>query len=76
MKAYEMQDMERHQYDLLEEIFQDGGKSPSVYQRIGDRNQAIFSSEVKLEEIWADRPDVLRLTGSQRSSRCVLSLSF
>lgn len=65
----EMQDMDRHQYDLLEEIFYDDGGSCSIYQRVGDKNQAIFSHEVKLEEIWCYRKNnTLQLTGSHRLS--------
>ena len=67
----EMQDMDRHQYDLLESVFYDGGKSKSVFQRIGDKNQAIFSDDVKIDEIWEDRDEayVLSLSGSRRLSR-------
>ena len=61
----EMQDMDKHQYDLLERIFFDSGNSKSIYQRIGDKNQAIFN-DVKLEDIWTDRQKVLRLQGSHR----------
>lgn len=69
----EMQDMDTHQYDLLEKIFYDEGKSTSILQRIGDPNQAIYSpSNVKEEEVWQLRtpPEmVLRLKGSQRLSK-------
>jgi len=61
----EMQDMDKHQYDLLETLFYDNGNSLSIFQRIGDKNQAIFN-KVKLEEIWKDRDTVLRLQGSHR----------
>jgi len=64
----EMQDMDEHQYNLLESIFHDGGKSISIYQRIGDKNQAIFNS-VKVSDIWKDRELVLPLKGSQRLSK-------
>lgn len=62
----EMQDIDVHQYKILEEIFYDNGNSLSMYQRIGDKNQAIFSSEVKLEEIWQDRDLTFQITGSFR----------
>src|SRR5690606_14128965 len=70
----EMQDMDTHQYDLLEKIFYDDGNSTSILQRIGDPNQAIYSSsnKVKEEEVWQLRtpPEkVLRLKGSQRLSK-------
>ena len=64
----EMQDMDEHQYNLLESIFYDKGKSISIYQRIGDKNQAIFNS-VKVSDIWKDRELVLPLKGSQRLSK-------
>lgn len=64
----EMQDMDTHQYDLLERIFYDNGNSISVIQRIGDKNQAIYNS-VKATDVWLDRATVLRLNGSQRLSK-------
>jgi DNA helicase-2/ATP-dependent DNA helicase PcrA len=64
----EMQDMDTHQYNLLEKIFYDEGNSISKIQRIGDKNQAIYNS-VKATDIWQDRADVLRLNGSQRLSK-------
>lgn len=64
----EMQDMDTHQYDLLEKIFYDNGNSISVIQRIGDKNQAIYNS-VKATDVWADRANVLRLNGSHRLSK-------
>ncbi|MEJ5053684.1 UvrD-helicase domain-containing protein [Sphingobacterium sp. MYb382] len=64
----EMQDMDVHQYNLLEKIFHDGGSSISIIQRIGDKNQAIYSS-IKATDVWIDRADVLRLSGSQRLSK-------
>lgn len=64
----EMQDMDTHQYNLLEKIFYDDGNSISKIQRIGDKNQAIYNS-VKATDVWHDRADVLRLNGSQRLSK-------
>lgn len=64
----EMQDMDTHQYNLLEKIFYDDGNSISKAQRIGDKNQAIYNS-VKATDIWIDRAEILRLTGSQRLSK-------
>ena len=64
----EMQDMDTHQYNLLEKIFYDDGNSVSKIQRIGDKNQAIYNS-VKSIDVWNDRADVLRLSGSQRLSK-------
>lgn len=65
----EMQDMGRHQHDLLESLFYDGGRSRSAYQRIGDRNQGIHNSiDFDVESVWEERPIVLALTNSCRLS--------
>jgi len=64
----EMQDMDTHQYNLLEKIFYDDGNSFSIIQRIGDPNQAIYYS-VKADDVWKDRTDILRINGSQRLSK-------
>jgi superfamily I DNA/RNA helicase len=42
----EMQDMDKHQVDLLEILFYDEGKRKSLYQRIGDKNQAIHNPKI------------------------------
>ncbi len=65
----EMQDMDTHQYNLLEKIFYDFGNSTSKIQRIGDKNQAIYNSVVKANDIWIDRFETLRLNGSHRLSK-------
>jgi len=62
----EMQDMDIHQYELLEKLFYDEGNSLTFFQRIGDKNQAIFNGSAKLEEIWKNRENTLCLTGSYR----------
>lgn len=62
----EMQDMDKHQHDLLENLFYHKGILRYVYQRIGDKNQAIYSGEVKLENIWKKRDKSLALKGSHR----------
>jgi len=67
----EMQDMDIHQYNILEEIF--FIDSTSIYQRIGDRNQAIYNP-VKTMDIWQDRALVLPLNGSQRLSAPIANL--
>ncbi|MBA3664353.1 MAG: UvrD-helicase domain-containing protein [Bacteroidetes bacterium] len=64
----EMQDMDNHQYDLLERLFYDEGASPAVIQRIGDKNQAIYSSTVKITDVWQDRAVIKRLSDSMRLS--------
>jgi DNA helicase-2/ATP-dependent DNA helicase PcrA len=63
----EMQDIDKHQYNLLEEIFYDNGNSESVYQRIGDKNQAIYDNRVKLDDIWHQR-NIQYIQGSHRLS--------
>ncbi|MCC2597790.1 UvrD-helicase domain-containing protein [Pusillimonas sp. MFBS29] len=63
----EMQDMERHQYELLEDLFFDVGAYRGGYQRIGDRNQSIFDGRSSVaEEFWESREKVLELNGSYR----------
>jgi len=63
----EMQDMERHQYELLEDLFFDVGAFGGAYQRIGDRNQSIFDGRSSVaEEFWESREKVLELNGSYR----------
>lgn len=69
----EMQDMDTHQYNLLEKIFYNDGKSISKIQRIGDKNQAIYNS-VKATDVWQDRADMLRLNGSQRLSKPIADI--
>ncbi|RYZ90614.1 MAG: ATP-dependent helicase [Proteobacteria bacterium] len=63
----EMQDMSKHQYDIIETIFGDG-TSTSIIQRIGDTNQAIFHDDAKQGAIWVPRPNLLYLNGSHRLS--------
>lgn len=69
----EMQDMATHQYKLLEKIFYDDGNSISKYQRIGDKNQAIYNSS-ESTEVWRDRANVLRLISSQRLSKPIANV--
>lgn len=52
----EMQDMEKHQFDLLERIFADDNNK-SFYQRLGDVNQSIYSKSSDSEEIWKQREE-------------------
>jgi DNA helicase II / ATP-dependent DNA helicase PcrA len=72
----EMQDVEIHQNKLLESVFYDGGRSSSIYQRIGDKNQAIFNGEVSLDEIWEfrDNDRTKNINGSQRLTKNVAEL--
>ncbi|MCC3145945.1 UvrD-helicase domain-containing protein [Halanaerobium sp. Z-7514] len=72
----EMQDMDIHQHNILEKIFYNNGNSKSIYQRIGDRNQAIYSggTNFKLEEIWKSRENTLKITGSYRFSKNIATV--
>lgn len=63
----EMQDMAKHQYDLLENLFYDNGNCSSKFQRIGDKNQAIYDN-IENETNWIDRVQVLTLSNSHRLS--------
>jgi hypothetical protein len=68
----EMQDMNKHQYDILERIFYDDS---IIYQRIGDKNQAIFNGMDKIhEDLWINRDKVLNLNGSHRLSKPISEL--
>lgn len=70
----EMQDMDIEQYELLERIFFNEGETRSIYQRIGDKNQAIYGGNVSLENIWTNRETTLNINGSQRLSPCIAEL--
>lgn len=70
----EMQDMDRHQYEILENIFFDGGNALCKYQRIGDKNQAIFNGNVHLNNVWSNREITLNLNGSHRLNPFVAEL--
>lgn len=63
----EMQDMDTHQHDLVEKIFYDDGDSTSIFQRIGDKNQAIYNgSSIHIDAIWSHRDNIFYLNGSHR----------
>lgn len=67
----EMQDMDVHQYNLLEKLFLQKKILGHCYQRIGDRNQSIYGYEVKLDEIWDEKKKdrrTLILRGTHRLS--------
>ncbi len=66
----EMQDMDTHQYDLLEKIFYSEDDNLTVFQRIGDKNQAIFNGgAIHLDSIWIPRATELYINGSHRLSQ-------
>lgn len=70
----EMQDMEKHQHDLLENLFYSNGASKTIYQRIGDPNQAIYGNMVRAETVWKPRQKVLPLKGSHRLSKSIAAI--
>lgn len=71
----EMQDMEGHQYGLLEDLFFDSGRSSAAYQRIGDKNQSIFERRGGgTSRNWEDRGTVLELNGSYRLNGIVAGI--
>jgi DNA helicase II / ATP-dependent DNA helicase PcrA len=65
----EMQDMDVHQVKLLDEIFFSNVANNCI-QRIGDKNQAIFSYDVKLDDVWQIR-NALTLNRSLRLSNLI-----
>ena len=70
----EMQDMDKHQHDILEKIFFDDKHASSIYQRIGDKNQAIFDGGAKIADIWSKRDMVLLLRESHRLTQPIADL--
>lgn len=61
----EMQDMDALQYSLLENCLHNG---KTVYQRIGDNNQAIYNTDNEESINWVGRPSTLNIQGSHRLS--------
>lgn len=54
----EMQDLDLDQVELIENIFFDE-KSPTIIQRIGDKNQSIYSSKsLESETVWKTRSEI------------------
>ncbi|WP_434981366.1 UvrD-helicase domain-containing protein [Daejeonia sp. YH14] len=54
----EMQDLDLDQVELIENIFFDE-KSPTIIQRIGDKNQSIYSSiSLRSETVWKTRSEI------------------
>jgi len=63
----EMQDMDKHQYEILEKIFYLKDIKKHCFQRIGDKNQAIYYNEVKLNNVWDEfGRKLLKIRGSYR----------
>lgn len=70
----EVQDMSRNQHELLDRIFWSQGSSNAIYQRIGDKNQAIYEHDVTENDSWAFRQNVLTLSGSLRLSKRIAEI--
>lgn len=70
----EMQDMDLHQYNLLEKIFYRNEDSLCSIQRIGDINQAIFNGFSDSEGIWNFRDNIKYINGSYRLSPKIASI--
>ncbi|WP_298740170.1 UvrD-helicase domain-containing protein [uncultured Chitinophaga sp.] len=66
----EMQDMNPHQYHLLETLF--GAAAHCRFQRIGDNNQSIFDDGGA--SVWINRPLILTITGSHRLSPAIAAV--
>ncbi len=63
----EMQDMAPHQYGLLERMFGDEAETDTIFQRIGDSDQAIFGGKNFIDtEGWQPRAKTLTLSNSLR----------
>jgi hypothetical protein len=78
----EMQDLQKHQVDIIDKIFFNND-STSLIQRIGDKNQAIYSSskKVKIESVWKTREEQddkkykdLIISGSNRLTKEVAQI--
>jgi len=63
----EMQDMDIHQIALLDKIFL-SDEPNRTFHRIGDKNQSIFSYDVKLDDVWQQRARTMTLSKSMRLS--------
>ena len=70
----EMQDMDIHQYNLLELLFYNNNDSHSIIQRIGDINQAIFNGFSDSENVWEFRENLKYLQGSHRLNPKIASI--
>ncbi|QUI20891.1 ATP-dependent helicase [Vallitalea pronyensis] len=65
----EMQDMDNHQYELLENLFICNHNADICYQRLGDNNQAIYNNIVYGRSVWQERKNIYTINGSNRLSR-------
>jgi superfamily I DNA/RNA helicase len=70
----EMQDMDLHQYNLLEKIFFRNEDPLCSIQRVGDINQAIFNGFSDSEGVWSYRDNIKYINGSYRLSPKIASV--
>ncbi|MBQ6780429.1 MAG: ATP-dependent helicase [Treponema sp.] len=71
----EMQDIEKEQYNLLEQIFYEENKENCCFQRIGDINQSIYSQNSDNDDnIWIFRAKKLQICGSHRLNPHIASI--
>ncbi|MFC2109943.1 UvrD-helicase domain-containing protein [Bacteroidota bacterium] len=70
----EMQDMDLHQYNLLEKIFFRNEDPLCSIQRVGDINQAIFNGFSDSEGVWSYRDNIKYINGSYRLSPKIASI--
>lgn len=71
----EMQDMAPHQHTILERVFGPTSDSNTIFQRIGDTDQAIFGgSNVVDTDGWQLRAKTLSLSNSMRLSPTVANI--
>jgi superfamily I DNA/RNA helicase len=63
----EMQDLEKFQIEIIDKIFV-SDNSPTIIQRIGDINQAIYNSGRKVKDVadWQPRNPKMYISGSNR----------
>lgn len=64
----EMQDTDKQQLMLIEELFSDDSIE---IQKIGDNNQAIYSSTVNEQNLWSVNSTNLTINGSKRFSKAI-----
>ena len=71
----EMQDMAPHQHGILEAAFGPGTGADTVFQRIGDTDQAIFGENNVVDtEEWQPRTETLTLSHSLRLSEATAGI--
>lgn len=70
----EMQDMDEGQHNVLQKVFGEGIVPDFCFQRIGDKNQAIYSGRVSLNAIWSPSEETLSIANSRRLSQQISSV--